>query len=324
MTRPAHIPVLVAEVVAWLRPRDGGVYVDATFGAGGYSQALLDAALCQVWAIDRDPDAIAAGAELRRRYDGRLDLIHGDFADLEALLTARGVGLVDGVAFDLGVSSMQLDQPLRGFSFRHDGPLDMRMSKSGASAADLVNDLGEAELALVIADYGDERHARRIARAIVRARAATTIRSTGALADIVRQAYPGGGKGEPIDPATRTFQALRIAVNGELAALDRGLVGAERVLAAGGRLAVVSFHSLEDRRVKRFLLARSGQAPRASRHRPEAAAGPAASFVLTQRRPVSPGIAESAANPRARSARLRVAERSAAPPWPAPADAAEA
>lgn len=321
MSAPAHVPVLVAEVVAWLAPRDGAVYVDATFGAGGYSRAILEAALCTVWAIDRDPEAIEAGLDLKRRYDGRLDLIHGNFADLAALLAERGVGLVDGVAFDLGVSSMQLDRPGRGFSFRHDGPLDMRMSKSGPSAADLVNDLGEAELALVIGDYGEERYARRIARAIVRARTATTIRSTGALADIVRQAYPGGGKGEPIDPATRTFQALRIAVNGELAALDRGLEGAERVLAPGGRLAVVSFHSLEDRRVKRFLLARAGQAPRGSRHRPEAASGPAPTFIVSQRRPVSPGIAESAANPRARSARLRLAERTAAPPWPASAPA---
>ena len=313
----AHTPVLLNEVLAAIAPRAGGIYVDGTFGAGGYSAAILDAAPCKVYGIDRDPDAIAEGAVLAKRYDGRLDLIEGRFGDMDELLAARGVKLVDGVALDLGVSSMQLDRGARGFSFRQDGPLDMRMEKTGPSAADLVNRASEAELAEIISGYGEERHAKRVARAIVRARKEGTIATTGALAEIVRGALPS--QHDALDPATRTFQGLRIAVNDELAELDRGLAAAEQVLAPGGRLAVVSFHSLEDRRVKNFLRVRSGQTPRGSRHAPDAAGGGrvrAPSFEVPQRRPVGPGTAEIAANPRARSARLRSAIRTAAPAWP--------
>jgi 16S rRNA (cytosine1402-N4)-methyltransferase len=313
MTSP-HVPVLLQEVLAAIEPRAGGIYVDGTFGAGGYTAAILDAAPCKVYGIDRDPDAIAGGAALRHRYDGRLDLIEGRFGEMDQLLAARGVALVDGVALDLGVSSMQLDQGARGFSFRAQGPLDMRMEKSGASAADLVNGASESELAEIIFEYGEERHAKRVAKAIVRARTGEAIATTGALAEIVRGAVPAAR--DAIDPATRTFQALRIAVNDELGELDRGLAAAERVLAPGGRLAVVAFHSLEDRRVKSFLRTRSGQAPKASRHAPEAKSARAPSFEVPQRRPVGPGTAEIAANPRARSARLRSAIRTAAPAWP--------
>jgi 16S rRNA (cytosine1402-N4)-methyltransferase len=315
MTAP-HTPVLLNEVVAALAPRAGGIYVDGTFGAGGYSAALLDAAPCTVFGIDRDPDAIAGGEALKRKYDGRLDLIEGRFGEMDALLAARGVERVDGVALDLGVSSMQIDRGARGFSFRADGPLDMRMEKAGPSAADLVNTASESELAEIISEYGEERHAKRVAKAIVRARAGNAIATTGALAEIVRGALPSSRDAH--DPATRTFQALRIAVNDELGELDRGLSAAERVLAPGGRLAVVSFHSLEDRKVKTFLRSRSGQTPRGSRHAPDAAPGRvrAPTFEVPQRRPVGPGTAEIAANPRARSARLRIAIRTAAPAWP--------
>lgn len=309
-----HTPVLLAEVIAALAPREGGIYVDGTFGAGGYSAAILDAAPCKVYGIDRDPDAIAGGEAMKRCYDGRLDLIRGRFGDMAELLAARGVKLVDGVALDLGVSSMQLDRGERGFSFRMDGPLDMRMARSGPSAADLVNRAGEGELTEIISEYGEERHARRVAKAIVKARTERPIATTGALAEIVRGAVPAAR--DALDPATRTFQALRIAVNDELAEIDRGLAAAETVLAPGGRLAVVAFHSLEDRRVKSFLRARSGQAPRGSRHAPEGARGRAPTFEVPQRRPVGPGPAEIAANPRARSARLRSAIRTAAPAWP--------
>ncbi len=314
MTLP-HVPVLLQEVLSAIEPRAGGIYVDGTFGAGAYSAAILDAAPCKVYGIDRDPDAIAGGAALKRKYDGRLDLIEGRFGDMDALLAARGIELVDGVALDLGVSSMQLDQRERGFSFRSDGPLDMRMAKAGPSAADLVNRASEGKLAEIISTYGEERHAKRVAKAIVRARTGGPIATTGALAEIVRGAVPAAR--DALDPATRTFQALRIAVNDELGEIDSGLAAAERVLAPGGRLAVVAFHSLEDRRVKTFLRARSGQSPKGSRHAPEATARRRApSFEVPQRRPVGPGPAEIAANPRARSARLRSAIRTAAPPWP--------
>ncbi len=315
MTAPGHVPVLLDEVLAAIAPRDGGIYVDGTFGGGGYAQALLGAARCKVYGIDRDPDAITAGTALARRYDGRLDLIHGRFGEMDRLLAARGVALVDGVALDLGVSSMQLDCSERGFSFKSDGPLDMRMEKAGSSAADLVNDASEAELADIIFRYGEERHARRIARAIVGGRRGRRIATTGSLAELVRAAL-SRAKAAAIDPATRTFQALRIAVNDELGEIDRGLVAAEAVLAERGCLAVVSFHSLEDRRVKSFFRERAGEAPRVSRHAPEAPASGAPTFIVSQRRPVGPGKVEIAANPRARSARLRSAIRTAAAPWP--------
>jgi len=312
-----HRPVMLREVLDVLAPRDGGIYVDGTFGAGGYSRALLDAADCTVWGVDRDPDAIAAGAPLAQHYKGRLNLVTGRFGDMAAMLTARGVEVADGVALDIGVSSMQLDRPERGFSFRADGPLDMRMEKQGESAADVVNERSEAELADIIHDYGEERRARAIARAIVAARRATPITGTLQLAEIVRRLF--GGKPAGIDPATRTFQALRIYVNDELGELDRGLISAEALLRAGGRIAVITFHSLEDRRVKRFLRLRSGRAPQQSRHRPQRpAAGrePDPSFRLLPADGATPTPDEVRANPRARSARLRAAERTATLAWP--------
>ena len=303
-----HIPVMAREVVDALQPRDGGRYLDGTFGAGGYTAAMLDRADCQVIAIDRDPDAIAAGQVLAERYAPRLRLIEGRFGDMAELLQAEGVDEVDGVALDLGVSSMQFDQADRGFSFRASGPLDMRMEKSGASAADLVNEGEEGELADIIWRYGEERRSRRVARAIVEARRTKRIDTTGELAEIVRRAVGPQGRDES-DPATRTFQALRIAVNDELGELERGLAAAEQVLAPGGRLAVVSFHSLEDRAVKEFVRARAGRTPSPSRHAPPSAAGHATTLRDLARKPVLPSEAEVAANPRARSARLRVAEK---------------
>ena len=308
MSDARHIPVLMREVVDALQPRDGGRYVDGTFGAGGYTTAMLDRADCQVIAIDRDPDAIGAGRALAERYAPRLRLIEGRFGDMADLLSAEGVDDVDGVALDLGVSSMQFDQADRGFSFRASGPLDMRMEKNGPSAADLVNDADEAELADIIFRYGEERRSRRVARAIVEARKHKRIETTGELAEIVRRAVGPQGRDES-DPATRTFQALRIAVNDELGELERGLAAAEQVLAPGGRLAVVSFHSLEDRAVKEFVRARAGRTPGPSRHAPPRADAEAAKLRDLTRKPVLPSAAEIAANPRARSARLRVAEK---------------
>ncbi len=312
-----HVPVLLDAVVAALAPRDGATYVDGTFGAGGYSAALLAAARCRVVGIDRDPAAVRRGAALAALHPGRLILIEGRFGDMERLLTDFTAGAIAGVALDLGVSSMQLDQAERGFSFRFDGPLDMRMGGDGQDAADLVARLPEEELAAMIREFGEERFARRVARAIVKARQSTDIRRTGELADIVRGAIPTREPG--LDPATRTFQALRIAVNDELGELDRGLVAAERVLAPGGRLAVVAFHSLEDARCKNFLRQRSGLGGAVSRHAPIGPAPLPPSFRLLSRRPVRPGEAEIAANPRARSARLRAAERTDAAAWPAAA-----
>lgn len=300
-----HAPVLLAEVLTALNPRDGGRYVDGTFGGGGYTRAILDAADCKVVAIDRDPDAIARGRKLACEYEGRLELVEGNFSEMDSLVQ----GKADGVVLDLGVSSFQLDRPERGFSFRFDAPLDMRMSKSGSTAADVVNTASEAELARIISTFGEERYARRIAKAIVAAR---PIERTGQLADIVSRALGPAAQRLPIHPATRTFQALRIHVNDELGELERGLEAAERTLAPKGRLVVVSFHSLEDRIVKRFLAERSGREPRASRHTPATANGKRAHFRLIETKAKKPGKAELEANPRARSARLRAAERLAA------------
>jgi 16S rRNA (cytosine1402-N4)-methyltransferase len=312
-----HVPVLLDAVVAALAPRDDALYVDGTFGGGGYSAALLAAARCRVLGIDRDPAALRRGAALAARNTGRLTLIEGRFGDLERLVGAATPDPVAGIALDLGVSSLQLDAAERGFSFRLDGPLDMRMGASGETAADLVARLSEGELAELIRAFGEERFARRIASAIVTARRQSPITTTGELAAVVRDAMP---KREPgLDPATRTFQALRIAVNDELGELDRGLNGAERLLLPGGRLAVVAFHSLEDARVKNFLRGRSG-APSGSRHAPPQRPAAAPSFRLIARRAVRPDADEIARNPRARSARLRTAERTAAPP---PTQAAE-
>ena len=312
-----HVPVMLGEVLSALGPRDGAIYVDGTFGGGGYSRALLEAADCTVWGIDRDPDALAQGAELAERFAGRLHLVAGSFGAMDALLGRQGIDAVDGIALDIGVSSMQLDTPERGFSFRNDGPLDMRMSNSGPSAADLVNDESERPLADIIFRYGEERYSRRIARAIVAARQDGRIERTRQLAEIVRRAYPANRRGGPTDPATRTFQALRIHVNDEIGELVRGLAAAEALLGPGGRLAVVSFHSLEDREVKSFLRTRAGGSARSSRHAPPSSElVPEPTFRLLHRAPLVPTGDEIAANPRARSARLRSAERTTAPAWP--------
>ncbi|MDF3074854.1 MAG: rRNA ((1402)-N(4))-methyltransferase [Alphaproteobacteria bacterium] len=309
-TDVAHRPVLLSEVIDALALRDGGIYVDGTFGAGGYSRAMLDAAACSVFGIDRDPTAIASGQTMVRQYDGRLTLLEGCYGDMDQLLASQGVDAVDGIALDLGVSSMQFDQAERGFSFRFDGPLDMRMGNSGLSAADIVNTWDEKPLADLIFRYGEERHSRRIARAIVRERATAPITRTVQLAEIVRRAIPRipGRKEDRIDPATRTFQALRIAVNDELGELERGLAAAQKLLRQHGRLAVVSFHSLEDRIVKDFMRERSDAAPRPSRHMPEIGRKVEAPFRLVSRRPILPNETETALNIRARSAKLRVAE----------------
>lgn len=307
----AHTPVMAREAIEALAPHNGGLYVDGTFGRGGYTHLLLTAAATQVFGIDRDPDAIAAGQSLVKEFAPRLKLVQGSFGAMDHLLAHENVTSVDGIALDLGVSSPQLDEAERGFSFQQDGPLDMRMSRAGPTAAEIVNQRSESELADIIYLYGGERLSRRVARHIVAARIETPIARTSQLAAIVRKAVPRANDG--IDPATRTFQALRIAVNDELGELERGLHAAERLLKPKGRLAVVSFHSLEDRFVKDFLRLRSTAAPRVSRHEPSSMQRPAASFTVLTRKPVTPSAAEIAANPRARSARLRVAERTDAP-----------
>ena len=312
MSAGGHVPVLAREVIEALDPRDGGRYVDGTFGAGGYTTAMLDRANCRVIAIDRDPDAIAAGRALAERYAPRLQLIEGRFGDMAELLSAEGVDDVDGVTLDRGVSSMQFDRAERGFSFRGNGPLDMRMEKRGPSAADLVNEADEAELADIFWRYGEERRSRRVAHAIVEARKVKRIETTGELAEIVRRAVGFSAKDES-DPATRAFQALRIAVNDELGELERGLAAAESVLAPGGRLAVVSFHSLEDRAVKEFVRMRAGRTPSPSRHAPPRAVERMATLRDLSRKPVLPSVSEVTANPRSRSARLRVAEKLGVP-----------
>jgi 16S rRNA (cytosine1402-N4)-methyltransferase len=305
-----HIPVLVRPVVELLGVRDGGVYVDATFGAGGYTQAILAAADASVVAIDRDASAIARGAGLVQEAHGRLALVQDRFSHLDRVVRDRGHALVDGVVCDLGVSSMQLDEAERGFSFRHDGPLDMRMGNAGPTAADLIAAASERDLAFIIKVLGEERHARAVARAIVAARAQAPIRTTLELVAVIeRVVRPRPGT---IHPATRTFQALRIFLNEELDELAAALGAAEAVLKPAGRLVVVSFHSLEDRIVKTFLVERGRQSG-GSRHVPEVAR-PAPTFRLLTGRPVTPDDAEIAANPRARSAKLRAAERTLAAP----------
>ncbi|MGE0846976.1 MAG: 16S rRNA (cytosine(1402)-N(4))-methyltransferase RsmH [Flavobacteriaceae bacterium] len=309
-----HIPVLLGPVVEAISPRDGGLYIDGTFGAGGYSRALLDAADCRVLAIDRDPRAVREGRAMEARYAGRLTLVEGAFADLETIAGENGFAGADGVMLDIGVSSMQLDEAERGFSFMQDGPLDMRMSGAGESAADIVNDTEQGRLADILFQLGEERQSRRIARAIAARRAEQPFTRTGELAALIEKLL-GRGRDQK-HPATRTFQALRIYVNAELQQLARGLGAAERILRAGGRLAVVTFHSLEDRIVKAFLALRSGARAAVSRHEPAPEAGPEATFVLTPRKAISPDAAEIAANPRARSAHLRVGERTGAPALP--------
>jgi 16S rRNA (cytosine1402-N4)-methyltransferase len=298
-----HVPVMLREVLAMLAPKDGGHYVDGTFGGGGYTRAILEAADCKVLGIDRDPDAISRGQQLVARFGGRLTLVQGEFSELDVLL---GGMRTNGVVLDLGVSSFQFDEPARGFSFRADGPLDMRMSRDGQSAAEFVNLADEKTLTSVISRLGEERNARRIARAIIAARPVT---QTVQLAEIVKTAQGPAAARLAIHPATRTFQALRIHVNDELGQLERGLEASRAALAAGGRLVVVAFHSLEDRIVKRFLTARSTAAPRASRHAPDARRPPDAAFKLVTPRPLTPDATEIQSNPRARSARLRAAIR---------------
>jgi 16S rRNA (cytosine1402-N4)-methyltransferase len=325
---PRHIPVLGREAVEMLKPREDGIYVDATFGAGGYSRAILDIAGTRVIGIDRDRSAISAGFDLVDQSDGRLTLVEDRFSNLAEVCAAQriqgGIFSVDGVVMDVGVSSMQLDEADRGFSFRLDGPLDMRMGHDGPTAADVIATASEADLANIIYIFGEERYSRQVARAIVAARQEAPITTTRALADIVSKVVRS--KPGEIHAATRTFQGLRIFVNAELDELHLALAAAERVLKPGGRLVVVSFHSLEDRIVKNFLTERA-KAGGGSRHLPEVAQA-APSFGLLTKRPVTPGPAEISANPRARSAKLRAAERTAAPAhaaaalpaWPVLAD----
>jgi 16S rRNA (cytosine1402-N4)-methyltransferase len=306
---PRHVPVLGREAVDMLAPRADGAYLDATFGAGGYSRMILDVPGTRVIAIDRDRTAVAGGFDLVERSAGRLTLVEDRFSRLQQVCAAEGVSTLDGIVMDVGVSSMQLDEAARGFSFRQDGPLDMRMGGEGPTAADVIAQASEAQLADIIFIFGEERRSRAVARAIVASRRDAPIATTRALADLVARvvrAKPGDNH-----PATRTFQALRIFVNEELDELRLALEAAERILNTGGRLAVVSFHSLEDRIVKQFFNERA-KAAGGSRHLPEMSQ-PAPSFRLLTRRPLLPADSEIAANPRARSAKLRAAERTAAP-----------
>ena len=307
MTAPfTHIGVMTVEVVTGLNPRAGAIYLDGTFGRGGWTRALLAAAPCTVIAIDRDEEAAVAAAEVAAANPGRLIFMPGRFGDMAQLLAARGITQLAGIALDLGVSSPQIDNPERGFSFRFDGPLDMRMGRDGPSAADLVADMAEDDLANLIYQFGEERLSRRVAHAIVMNRAEARIETTQQLAAIVRRVVPKSADG--VDPATRTFQALRIAVNDELGELDRGLAAAEALLEPQGRLAVVSFHSLEDRRVKQFLAERTAGGAGVSRYAP-AVPKRIATFRPLANKALRAGSAEVAANPRSRTARLRLAER---------------
>lgn len=305
-----HVPVLREAVIAALDVR-AGVYLDGTFGAGGYSRAILVVPGTRVLALDRDPSAVADGANLVEKFGVRLTLVEERFANLDAVAARLGLGPFDGVALDIGVSSMQLDEAERGFSFRHDGPLDMRMGNSGSSAADIVNEAPEETLADILYYYGEERLSRRIARAIVHDRETKPFLTTRPLAEMIARIVPH--KPTDIHPATRTFQALRIAVNDELGELAAGLAAAERVLKPGGRLAVVTFHSLEDRIAKQFLARRSGKGVAPGRRLPGEAAATPPGFTLPKGQPITPSDAESLANPRARSAKLRVGVRTSNP-----------
>jgi 16S rRNA (cytosine1402-N4)-methyltransferase len=311
----SHAPVLLAEAMDALALKDGGFYVDATFGGGGYSRAMLAAAQTSVLAIDRDPDAIARAAPLTAEFQNRFTIRSGRFSDLETFASETFGEGIDGAVFDIGVSSFQFDEAERGFSFQADGDLDMRMDKTGPSAADAVNRLSEGALADLIYRYGEDDDSRRIARGNVQARAAGAITRTAVLAEVVERAV-GGRKGARTHPATKTFQALRMLVNDELGELARGLSAAERALKPGGRLVVVSFHSLEDRMVKNFITERADARGRGSRYAPDLPPERAPSFALDRRRSTAPTDEETAANPRARSASLRFATRTDAPAWP--------
>ncbi len=311
-----HVPVMLAEVLAQLRPGAGETIVDGTFGAGGYTSAILDSAACQVVALDRDPSAIANGRALEEKYGGRLTLVQRSFSEVADALREAGISKVDGLVLDIGVSSMQIDQAQRGFSFVREGPLDMRMSQSGQSAADVVNTLAQDDLARVIYILGEEKKSRAIARAIVAARQVAQIRTTTDLVKVIEGAIGPQRAHERIHPATRTFQALRIFVNAELDELVQALNASEDILNEGGRLVVVTFHSLEDRIVKRFLQSRSGNSPSQSRHMPGNEEEPAPSFVLPFKGHQEAGESEIARNQRSRSAKLRAAVRTSAASWP--------
>jgi 16S rRNA (cytosine1402-N4)-methyltransferase len=311
-----HSPVMLAEVLAALAPRDGGIYVDGTFGAGGYTRGLLTAARCKVLAIDRDPHAISGGAALAADFPDRLILVEGRFSEMENLAARFGITMIDGATLDVGVSSMQIDQAARGFSFAKDGPLDMRMEQAGLSAADVVNRAEADELTRIIGILGEERKARAIAQSIVKARKVEPILSTQTLVSAIEKATGKQRPHERIHPATRTFQALRIYVNQELEELALALSAAERMLKPHGRLAVVTFHSLEDRIVKRFFAERSGKLPSSSRHMPRRETASAARFIPVHKGHQEPSEAETAQNPRARSAKLRAGERTEAEPLP--------
>ena len=323
-----HSPVLLNEVLETLKPQPSEIYIDGTFGAGGYSRAILEAADCRVIAFDRDITAVRAAADLCQQFPSRLTVINKPFAQIEEFarieLTLDATPLiegplVDGIVLDIGVSSMQLDQAARGFSFQTAGPLDMRMSQSGdhagPSAAELVNTLGPDELADILFHYGDERRSRAIARAILKQREIAPFVTTTDLVTCVGRVL-GPAKIDGRSPATRTFQALRIAVNDELGELARGLTAAENLLKPGGRLVVVAFHSSEDRIVKQFMNVRTGRVPQGSRHLPPTQAGRDSSFEFVNHRALGPGEDEIASNPRARSAKLRSAVRTLAPAWP--------
>jgi 16S rRNA (cytosine1402-N4)-methyltransferase len=308
MNEFSHIPVLRDEAVAMLAPRDGAVYLDGTFGGGGYARAILDAAQCRLIAIDRDPAAIARAQDFVTAYTGRFEICEGRISNLQEMLESHGITQLDGAVFDLGVSSYQIDDPARGFSFRHDGPLNMQMGSSGRTAAQIVNLCAESELADILYEYGDEKASRKIAKAIVERRRAQKFETTSDLAGVIRSVVRPDKSG--IDPATRSFQALRIAVNEELSDIEAALTQAAALLRPGGRLVVVSFHSLEDRIVKNFFGKAAGRTPAASRHDPAGHMRPEAPrFALVTRKAVGPGEAEMRANPRARSAKLRAMER---------------
>ena len=309
----SHVPVLIKEVIEAIAPVDGAVIADGTYGGGGYASGVLAIADCKVIAIDRDPAAMQRAFEHAGK-DPRVIPASGCFSELESIVRASGFDRVDGVMLDLGVSSFQLDQGERGFSFMREGPLDMRMGAKGPSAADAVNHLTDAQLSSIFHHLGEEPSSRRIAKAIVQRRASRKFETTLDLAETVEAAV-GGRKGKRTHPATRVFQALRMFVNDELGELARGLLAAERVLAKDGRLVVVTFHSLEDRMVKTFLRERAGETPGVSRHLPGAPTGPAPSFELLERKAIEPSDREIDVNPRARSARLRWALRTAAEPW---------
>jgi len=311
MTEFSHIPVLREEAVAWLNPVAGKTYLDGTFGGGGYAKSILDTADCTLYAVDRDSAAVARAVDMARGYSGRLKILEGRISEILNMLGAEGVVLLDGAVFDLGVSSYQIDDAARGFSFRQDGPLNMQMGGSQMTAEKLVNSVSESELADILYRFGDEKASRRIAKAIVERRSGQKFATTADLAGVIRSVVRPDKSG--IDPATRSFQALRIAVNDELGDIEAALEQAAAMLAPGGRLVVVSFHSLEDRIVKRFFAQVSGRAPGASRHDPagmQSVEKPR--FKLLTGSPVTPGEAETKANPRARSAKLRAIERLAA------------